>query len=90
MGPGQSSGGDQGWHPQKNISFYVYKKKRFSAEKEWDLFCSMSATEMFTINWIENSFFVHIKHVFLDISIKRQFEINKCLLFIKSKTPPFI
>ena len=30
---------------------------------------------------------VYIKYVFLDICIKGQFESNKCLPFIKSKTP---
>ena len=45
---------------------------------------------MFTIHEIDNSSFVYVKHVFLDISIKGQFESNKYLVFIKSKTPPFI
>ena len=49
-------------------------------------FALTSATDMFTIHRIENSSFVYLKHVFLDISIKGRFESNKCLLFIKSKT----
>ena len=31
---------------------------------------------MFTIHEIDNSSFVYVKHVFLDISIKGQFESN--------------
>ena len=41
------------------------------------LFCTMSATYMFNIHRIKNSSFFYAKHVFLDISIKGQFDSNK-------------
>ena len=54
--------------------FCLYlKNRRKSAHRKNEilvLLCAMSATEMFTKHRIENSSFVYVKHVFLDISVK--------------------
>ena len=88
VGPGQSPSGDWGWCPQNSFSAYAYKTEGNEHIKKWDfvLLCATSATNMCTIQRTENSSFVYVKHVFLDISTKGRFKSNKCLLLIKSKT----
>ena len=77
--------------PEKIVCLCLQNRRELAHRKNeiLVLICAMSATDMFTIHEIKNSSFAYVKHVFLDISIKGQFKSNKCLLFIKSKTPPF-
>ena len=91
VGPVQRPAGDWGWCPRKFFFCSCLKNRRKLAHRKNEilvLFCAMSATDMFTIHRIENSSFVYVKYVFLDISIKGRFECSK-FLFMKSKTPSF-
>ena len=78
--------------PEKLFLFTTTDRRKLAYRKNklLVLFCTTTATAMFTIHQIKNSSLVYVKHVLLDISIKGQLESKKCLLFIKSKTPPFI
>ena len=97
VGPGQSPGGDWVMPPENIFCLCLQHRTKLAPRKNEIivLFCTTSAKKclryiMFTIHQIRNSSLVYVKHVFLDISIKGRFESNKYLLFIKSKTPPFI
>ena len=78
--------------PEKIVCLCLQNRRELAHRKNeiLVLICATSATDMFTIHQIKNSSFTYVKHVFLDISIKERFKNNKCLLFIKSKTPPFL
>ena len=78
--------------PEKLFLFTTTDRRKlaYTKNKLLVLFCTTTATTMFTIHQIKNSSLVYVKHVLLDISIKGQLESKNCLLFIKSKTPPFI
>ena len=63
--------------PENVFCLYLQHRRKLAHRKNeiLVLFCTASATDMFTINQIENSSFVYVKHVFLDISL-----FKKCFL----------
>ena len=93
MGPGQYPGGDRGTMPLEiffSLSLQNWRKLAHRKNEILVLFSATSAVDMFNIHGIKNSSFVYVKHGFLYISTKEQFERNKYLLFNKSKAPPFL
>ena len=78
--------------PEKFFCLCLQNRKKLAYKKNeiLVLIWATSATDMFTIHRIKNSFCVYVKHVLLDISVKGQFESKKWNVYYSSNQKLFL